>query len=271
MVCSLRTATSEPRGTSERAVYCRRFGKPCISSGGGASYSNSLMPIKAPPAAVDRVWVVTTAAVPRFVRMRIAATAVLVALLVAGCGKSEPKSAAPSQAKVDKALAGSPPRLASLHKQANQLIGGDKSDFQARMAQLKGHPVVVNKWASWCAPCRGEFPVFQQAALKLGNKVAFLGLDGNDNDGNARKFLKSFPVTYPSYRDPDDKIASSLVESRFIEKGMMPPAEEASPNASDQTCGDRTAPETQVYNFSPALQSAAAVRPDRRGGGSAHR
>jgi cytochrome c biogenesis protein CcmG/thiol:disulfide interchange protein DsbE len=142
--------------------------------------------------------------------MRIAATALLLALLVAGCGKSEPKSAAPSQAKVDKALAGSPPKLAALHKQANQLIGGDKSEFDARMAELKGHPVVVNKWASWCAPCRGEFPAFQKAGLQLGKKVAFLGLDGQDNDGNARKFLKQYPVTYPSYRDPDLKIAPSI-------------------------------------------------------------
>jgi cytochrome c biogenesis protein CcmG, thiol:disulfide interchange protein DsbE len=142
--------------------------------------------------------------------MRIAVSAVLVALLVAGCGQSEPKSQAPSQAAVDKALAGSPPKLAAVHKQANQLIGGDKSEFQARMAELKGHPVVVNKWASWCGPCRGEFPAFQQAGLKLGKKVAFLGLDGQDNDGNARKFLKQFPVTYPSYRDPDLKIAPSI-------------------------------------------------------------
>jgi cytochrome c biogenesis protein CcmG/thiol:disulfide interchange protein DsbE len=142
--------------------------------------------------------------------MRIALLALVAALLVAGCGSSEPKSAAPSQEKLDKALAGAPPRLTALHKQANQLIGGSKSDFQSRMQELRGYPVVVNKWASWCAPCRGEFPVFQQAGLKLGKKVAFLGLDGQDNDGNARKFLKQYPVIYPSYRDPDLKIAPTI-------------------------------------------------------------
>jgi cytochrome c biogenesis protein CcmG, thiol:disulfide interchange protein DsbE len=142
--------------------------------------------------------------------MRIAVTVLLVALLGAGCGESEPKSAAPSQAKVDKALAGAPPKLAALHKQANQLLGGEKSDFEGRMRELRGYPVVVNKWASWCAPCRGEFPAFQQAGLKLGKKVAFLGLDGNDPDGSARKFLKSYPLTYPSYRDPAEKIGPSI-------------------------------------------------------------
>jgi cytochrome c biogenesis protein CcmG/thiol:disulfide interchange protein DsbE len=142
--------------------------------------------------------------------MRIALAALVIALVVAGCGKSEPKSAAPSAAAVKKALAGAPPKLNTLHKQANQLIGGKKSDFEQQMADLRGYPVVVNKWASWCAPCRGEFPAFQKAGLTLGKKVAFLGLDGQDNDGNARKFLKSYPVTYPSYRDPDLKIAPSI-------------------------------------------------------------
>jgi cytochrome c biogenesis protein CcmG, thiol:disulfide interchange protein DsbE len=130
--------------------------------------------------------------------------------LLAGCGASEPESAAPSQAELKQALAGSPPALAALHAQANELLGGKKSEFDARLAELRGHPVVVNKWASWCAPCRGEFPAFQQAGLKLGKKVAFLGLDGNDPDDSARKFLKRFPVIYPSYRDPNEKIGPSI-------------------------------------------------------------
>ncbi len=146
----------------------------------------------------------------RFRQMRIAATALVCAALLAGCGQSEPKSAAVPRAQVTKALAGSPPQLAALHKQASQLIGGSKSDFEGALAKLRGYPVVVNKWASWCAPCRGEFPVFQKASLEVGKQVAFLGLDGQDNDGNARTFLKQFPVTYPSYRDPDLKISDSI-------------------------------------------------------------
>ena len=132
--------------------------------------------------------------------------------LLAGCGASNPPSAAPSKATLAKAFQGSPPALVALHRQANELIGGSKSAFDSRLAALRGHPVVVNKWASWCAPCRGEFPVFQRAVLgpSIGNRVAFVGLDGQDNDGDARKFLAKFPVSYPSYRDPDIKIASSI-------------------------------------------------------------
>jgi cytochrome c biogenesis protein CcmG, thiol:disulfide interchange protein DsbE len=142
--------------------------------------------------------------------VRTAAAILACAALLAGCGSSNPPSAAPPKSALTKALAGSPPALAALHRQAGQLLGGTKDDFQARLAALRGMPVVVNKWASWCAPCRGEFPIFQRVVLGVGNKVAFVGLDGQDNDGDARKFLKSFPVTYPSYRDPDLKIASSI-------------------------------------------------------------
>jgi thiol-disulfide isomerase/thioredoxin len=138
----------------------------------------------------------------------LVSTAILAAL--AGCGSAEPKSNAPSADQVKAAFAGSPPALARLHAQANQLLGGSDAEFKARMAELRGHPIVVNKWASWCAPCRGEFPVFQQVALKLGKQVAFLGLDGNDYDGDARKFLSKFPLTYPSYRDPQEAIGPTI-------------------------------------------------------------
>ncbi|MFL5885406.1 MAG: TlpA family protein disulfide reductase [Thermoleophilaceae bacterium] len=137
---------------------------------------------------------------------RCIAAALACAAVVAGCG-SEPKSAAPSAAVTSKALAGSPAALASLHSQEAELLNGGTSAFKARLASLKGHPVVVNKWASWCAPCRAEFPMFQKLAVQLGKRVAFIGVNSNDNSGDAKTFLKRFPVAYPSYSDPDSKIA----------------------------------------------------------------
>jgi len=128
--------------------------------------------------------------------------------MLAGCGSAAaPRSAAPSRAAAVQALAGSPQPLAALHAQANRLVGGGAAAFRARLAELRGHPVVVNKWASWCGPCRFEFPFFQRLGVQLGKRVAFLGVDAEDNDGDATAFLRRYPVTYPSYRDPDQKVA----------------------------------------------------------------
>src|SRR4051794_35862810 len=139
--------------------------------------------------------------------------AALVAVLVIGLsqagtgGSDDPKSAAPSSARVSKELAGAPAPLAKLHAQAGQLLGGGPDAFKARLAELRGHPVVVNKWASWCGPCRAEFPDFQRASVKYGKRVAFMGVNGNDNHDDAKAFLLKYPVAYPSYEDPSGTVA----------------------------------------------------------------
>jgi len=141
--------------------------------------------------------------------MRRLLVALACAALLAGCGSSEPKeSAGPGPSAVRTALAGSPPELGRLHAQANRLLGGGARAFKDRLRGLRGHPVVVNKWASWCGPCRSEFPFFQRLSVRRGKRVAFLGVDANDNDAAARRFLGQFPVTYPSYSDPDLKVSA---------------------------------------------------------------
>jgi cytochrome c biogenesis protein CcmG/thiol:disulfide interchange protein DsbE len=107
-------------------------------------------------------------------------------------------------------LKGSPPALAALHRQAGRLLDGGAPAFKARLKGLRGHPVVINKWGSWCGPCRTEFPVFQRVGAKQGATVAFLGIDGHDNRSDAQDFLREFPTTYPSYADPDELIARAV-------------------------------------------------------------
>ncbi len=139
---------------------------------------------------------------------RIGATIAVVG--VAGCGAATPHNAAPSQGTVQAAFKGSSAPLARIHAQANELIGGGSKAFEARLRELRGHPVVVNMWASWCEPCQSEFPTYQRASVAYGRQVAFLGIDAKDQNTSATTFLHKFPVTYPSYTDPNGSIASAI-------------------------------------------------------------
>jgi cytochrome c biogenesis protein CcmG, thiol:disulfide interchange protein DsbE len=154
-------------------------------------------------------------------RKRLAALAallvalVVVAVVVARPKTSTPHSAGLSKSAVSAALAGSPAALAALHTQGNQLLPGGTKAFDARLRQLRGYPVVVNKWASWCGPCQSEFPAYQRASVAFGRKVAFIGIDGKDQLPAAVAFLKRFPVSYPSYSDPTEKIASAIQAATY--------------------------------------------------------
>lgn len=143
----------------------------------------------------------------RTLRITVLMLAIL-ALPLAGCGSSADDTLGGKPPDYKSALAGAPPPLAALHAQANQLLPGDA--YEERITALKGYPVVVNVWASWCGPCRFEFPVLQQLSARYGKRVAFLGVDSEDDDDAATTFLEEEPVPYPSYTDSDKAILDSL-------------------------------------------------------------
>ena len=139
----------------------------------------------------------------------IAVTLLLVGVLVAavlisGVASGGSSSGSPPTEAELKALPG---HLAANSAQAGEIVNGS---IDNRLAALRGIPVVVNQWASWCPNCKEEFPLFQQLSRKLKGKVAFLGLDSEDERGNAESFLRTYPVGYPSIFDSDASQASSI-------------------------------------------------------------
>ncbi len=83
------------------------------------------------------------------------------------------------------------------------------ADGEVALAELRGTPVVLNFWASWCIPCREEAPHLAAAARAHRRDVAFLGLDVQDLTGDARGFLRKLRVPYPSVRDGGDRAYSA--------------------------------------------------------------
>lgn len=78
---------------------------------------------------------------------------------------------------------------------------------QVTMSQLSGRPVVLNFWASWCAPCRDEAAGLERTWRAYEERgVAFVGIDIQDSEAEARIYLDEFDVTYPNGRDVDGKI-----------------------------------------------------------------
>jgi cytochrome c biogenesis protein CcmG, thiol:disulfide interchange protein DsbE len=119
-------------------------------------------------------------------------------------------------AQVDGRLAGSPAALAALHRQGSTILPGGERALKARLASLRGYPLVIDKWASWCVPCQSERAIFQRASTTLGRSVAFLGIDSADTSvADAKAFLGPFPVSYPSYYDPSGHLGLAVTDSSF--------------------------------------------------------
>jgi thiol-disulfide isomerase/thioredoxin len=138
----------------------------------------------------------------------------LVALTLAACGGGDgggepgpPPPQALASAGPEKDL---PKALAANRDQANQLIDGSTEALEAKLEELRGHPVVVNQWGSWCPPCRTEFPFFAESAEAHADEVAFIGVDIQDDRDAAEDFLAEFPVPYPSIFDQDAEAVQSI-------------------------------------------------------------
>ncbi|MCX6432724.1 MAG: TlpA disulfide reductase family protein [Actinobacteria bacterium] len=133
--------------------------------------------------------------------------AVLIALalclpaLVAGCGRDAPPST----------LVGTT-IFAPDEREALPPVSGPTTDGSTlAVSDLQGRVVVLNSWASWCAPCRDEVPVFVAIAEQADPaQVAVVGLDVNDDPAAAAAFEQDLGMTYPSIVDADGSILATI-------------------------------------------------------------
>ena len=162
-------------------------------------------------------------------RLCAAAAAVLAACALGACGSdgggasggdgvpATTSAAAQKAARAGaRALADAPAALRANAAGANTLTGEGEDALHARLDKLHGHPVVVNVWASWCGPCRAEFPFFADAVVAHGAEVAFVGIDFDDDRESAGRFLREVPPGFASVFDPGGDAARSLGGGRVM-------------------------------------------------------
>ena len=97
---------------------------------------------------------------------------------------------------------------AAVGKPAPAVAARDLDGKPVNVRDLRGSPVLLNFWASWCVPCKGEFPVLQKG-LSDHPDLKVVGVVFNDSAGSARKFVADQHATWPSVTDPGAKIASA--------------------------------------------------------------
>jgi cytochrome c biogenesis protein CcmG/thiol:disulfide interchange protein DsbE len=139
------------------------------------------------------------------------AAVVVVGLTQAGDDAPSPTTTTTlTRAEVTEPLPGQPPELAALHRRSGELVAGGLPRFDRELRALRGTPVVVNLWASWCGPCRFEIPFMQRAFREHGTKVAFLGVNSDDSERNATRMIGDLPMPYPSVVDDRANLAGRL-------------------------------------------------------------
>ena len=103
---------------------------------------------------------------------------------------------------------------------ANEAIGGN-SEFadlaflttdgsSASLADFEGQPLVVNFFASWCAPCRAEMPDLEQVHLARGDEITFLGISHDLDESSWRSFVAETEVTFQTVYQPETEIFTAL-------------------------------------------------------------
>jgi thiol-disulfide isomerase/thioredoxin len=137
-------------------------------------------------------------------RLVFAAAAALL-LLTAGCSTSSADTSADSGFVAGDGSIVLLPETDRLP--APDLVGTTLDGGTFRLADHRGEVVVLNVWASWCAPCRAEAPTLAALSSEFEDQgVQFVGLDTRDSDATARSFVERFGIEYPNVIDSDGRL-----------------------------------------------------------------
>jgi cytochrome c biogenesis protein CcmG/thiol:disulfide interchange protein DsbE len=148
------------------------------------------------------------------------AAVLFVALLAYGLTTRAPDRTIDDSLKQGRAVVPPGFELSTLSDASPQAWRRAAADGKVSLKELRGTPVVLNFWASWCDPCRAEAKLLERR-WKQTRGVLFLGLDQQDARESARDFISQFGLTFPHVRDPSNDTArdwgvTGLPETYFI-------------------------------------------------------
>ena len=155
----------------------------------------------------------------------------LLSLALAACGSQAPMpTPTPASFMVGETIIAATSRL-MVPGQAKLTEGELAPDFSftlpdgtvQRLSDLRGKPVLLNFWATWCQPCIEELPTLQQAYTAAGGSLVVLGVNRNEMPEAIAAFVPKVHVTFPLIANPagdigDGYTVSNLPESLFINR-----------------------------------------------------
>lgn len=116
------------------------------------------------------------------------------------------------------ACAGGEPARVEVGLEAPSYAARDLSGDSVSLALLRGKPVLLNVWATWCLPCKEEIPYLEALHAKHaaeGLQIVGVSVDARGDESKITEFAKDFRMSYPIWRDPDER-----VNTRFLAIGV---------------------------------------------------